>query len=293
MKNEIDEKGNVVVSFKPDEFRAFANLLKHIQRGEFSMTFKKKIIEAEDERPSPKPRKLMLLYQAYQTWHEFMEMRKRHTLRAISVLREKSNMDIGFEVQVVAVADSLCEGFRSEMIEIAEKEVGEIWAYLLKIKGLGAGNLAAQLLALIDDIGKFDTVAKLWAYSVGGVNEDGRMVRAKKGELSPVNKKIAALMYNIQDQFVRHRAFPYRLQYDEEKARLRELHPEPVEAVEGVNVPKGYPWPKLFTDSHVDRMARRKIGKAFLRDLWLTWRKFEGLSISEPYEDREDLDKAA
>src|SRR3972149_2476017 len=245
-------------------------------------------IEVEDKRPEPKPRKLILLWQAYLTWWEFMELRKRHKLRALSVLRGKSKMDIGFEAEVLAVSDEICELYRKKMIQEGRDTAGEIWDYLVKIKGLGDSGLTAQLLALIDDIGKFDTVSKLWAYSVGGVNDDGRMTRTKKGDLdeegnpkkSSVNLDLAALMYNIEDQFVRQRTFPYRDFYDQEKARLRELHPEPVAAVKGENVPKGYPWPKLFTDMHIERMTRRAMGKKFLRDLWIVWRKIEGLPIS-------------
>ncbi len=248
--------------------------------------FEKSEIEAEDDRPDPKPRKLARLWQAYLAWHEFMELRKRHTLRALSILRGKSNMEVEFEAEMIAVSNQICETYRKEMIRAGEESAGEIWEHLVSIKGLGTGNLLAQLLAMIDDIGRFDSVSALWRYSVGGVTDEGRMERAKKGEKSMVNKDMAALGYNITDQFVRHNTYPYRDFYDAEKARLRAIHPEPVDAVKGENVPKRYPWPKLYTDSHVDRMARRATFKRFLRDVWVAWRKFEGLSISDPYQKR-------
>jgi hypothetical protein len=249
--------------------------------------FKQSEIDAPDDRIDPKPRKLTRLWQAYQTWHEFMELRKAHKLRALSILRGKSNMDVVFEAEVIAVSEQLRDTYRKAMVKAAEETVGEIWEVLTSIRGLGEGNLAAQLLAQIDDISRFDSVAKLWRYSVGGVTDEGRMERAKKGEKSMVNKDMAALGYNISDQFVRQRTYPYRDFYDQEKARLRDIHPEPVDAIkkgEGKNVPSKYPWPKLYTDSHVDRMARRATFKRFLRDVWVAWRKIEGLSISEPWD---------
>ena len=253
--------------------------------------FKQSEIDAKDDRPDPGPRKLADLWQVYLAWFEFMELRKRHTLRALSILRGKSKMNVVFEAEAIAVANQICETYRKEMVRVAKETCGEIWEVLTSIKGLKEGNLAAQLLAQIDDIAKFDTVAALWRYSVGGVTDEGRMERAKKGETSPNNKKISALGFLISDQFVRHRTHPYRGFYDKEKARLRDIHPEPVEAIkkgEGKNVPSKYPWPTLFTDSHIDRMARRATFKKFLRDLWVAWRKIEGLPVSEPWSGEKD-----
>ncbi len=41
---------------------------------------------------------------------------------------------------------------------------------------------------------------------------------------------------------------------------------------------------KDYKDAHKHRMAIRYMIKQFLRDLWVTWRELEGLSISAPYE---------
>jgi len=49
------------------------------------------------------------------------------------------------------------------------QEVGPIWDWLLAHKGIGE-SLAAKTLALIGDIRKFDTVAKLWRYAGYGLN---------------------------------------------------------------------------------------------------------------------------
>lgn len=252
------------------------------------------MINADDSRPAPKPRKHIELWQAYQTWDEFVQLRKGHNTRLISILRGKSAMRPDFEVGVIQTLTVYIELHKIEMIRMGEL-AGPIWDWLTGIRGLGDGSMAAQLVSLLDDPAKFDSVAALWRHSLGGVVEFsngngrayGRMERSTKGEKSPVNKDMAALCYNIADQFVRQQTPRYADNYYAEKERLVRLHPEPVPAAKGVNVPKGYPWPMLFTPKHIDRMAKRKMVKGFLRDLWLNWRTFEGLAISEKFSERE------
>jgi hypothetical protein len=67
--------------------------------------------------------------------------------------------------------------------------------------------------------------------------------------------------------------------YYQDKARLRDLHPEP----EPVENPKGRSWKFRFTDSHIHRMARRRMIKIFLEHLWVRWRESEGLPAGEPW----------
>ena len=62
------------------------------------------------------------------------------------------------------------------------------------IKGLGAGSMAAQMLALYDDPGKYSTISKFWR--VGGqgiyeywVNESGRLMAPKFGYQARKAKK--------------------------------------------------------------------------------------------------------
>ena len=57
------------------------------------------------------------------------------------------------------------------------KAVGPVWDWLTSIKGLGAGGLAAQLLAMIDYPAPFpgsypehcNTISKLWRYAGWGM----------------------------------------------------------------------------------------------------------------------------
>lgn len=131
---------------------------------------------SEDKRPAPKPRKHPRLWQAYLWWREMSEMRKRHILRISSIEKGKSNLDADFERMVLDMwpyskqvdedGSKLLgvEDFaRREMIKYG-REVGEIWEWLVSIRGIGEPT-AAKLLAQFDDVAKFDTISKFWRFS--------------------------------------------------------------------------------------------------------------------------------
>jgi len=205
-----------------------------------------------------------------------MEMRKTHMLRLSSVDKGKSNLDAQFELDVIEhmQLDTLLCHTKKIMINYGTL-TGSIWGWLTSIRGLAAGSLPAQLLAQIDDINKFDTVSKLWRFA-GWAVVDGKREWPRKGETSPYNRLLKSICYLIGDQFIRQQTPFYVDIYYDEKERLRRLYPEPIDAPDS-------PWKQQFTDSHIHRMARRKMIKIFLQHLWLKWREYEGLPISEPY----------
>jgi hypothetical protein len=232
-----------------------------------------------DRRPDPKPRKLAHLWQAYMIWYELVQMRKCHILRISSIEKGKSNLDRLVETAFLEdmQLDYRIKTREKQMIEWG-KMSGPIWQWITSIRGLKSGSLAAQLLAQIDDIGKFATVSKLWRFA-GMAVIDGHREYGKKGEKSHYNKLLAATCWILSDEFVKQQTPLYAEIYYEEKARLRRLYPEPIP-----NLPdNGSKWKEKFTDSHVDRMAKRKTVKIFLSHLWLKWREYEGLPVSDPY----------
>jgi hypothetical protein len=231
-----------------------------------------------DRRPDPKPRKLAQLYQLYQIWYELSEMKKKHILRMSSIEKEKSNMDMEIEKAFLEHTDleKECEYFKKNMVKVAELIAGDIWSWLVSIRGLGEGGLAAQLLAQIDDISRFSNISKLWRFA-GYAVIDGKAERNHQGEKSHKNNLLAAIVWNIGDQFIRQQTVFYSEIYYQEKARLRELYPVPID------VNSGSLWQQKYTDSHIHRMAKRKMEKIFLSHLWLKWRKAEGLPESAPY----------
>lgn len=230
-----------------------------------------------DQRPDPKPRKLAMLWQSYLIWHELVEMRKRHILRISSIEKGKSNLDVNVEYAFLEdiQLDMFVEEYRKQMVKCG-KTAGPIWQWVTNIRGLKEGSLAAQLLAQIDDIGKFDTISKLWRFA-GYAVIDGHREYGTKGEKSHVNKLLSAICWNIGWEFRMQQTPIYAEIYYENKTRIKRLYPEPIPS------PKGTLWKEDFTDDHIDRMAMRQAVKIFLSNLWVKWREYENLPVSLPY----------
>ena len=150
-------------------------------------------MKTKDKRPDPKPRKNPQLWQSYLWWNELVEMRKRHLLRISSIEAGKSNLDAQFERDMIAALalDAHIESVKKSMINYGQA-LGPVWDWVTSIRGLGAGSLAAQVLAQIDDVGKFDTTSKLWRFA-GWAVIDGKIDRCQKGEKSPYNRKLKSI----------------------------------------------------------------------------------------------------
>ncbi len=280
-----------------------------------------------DNRPAPKPRKYPRLWQAYLFWEEIMLMRQRHNLRISAIERGKSNLDSLFERAMIEGSVTMevkgkqktyttfpIDDILDNAVKIMVNTGAEVpvWPWITSIKGLGAGSQAAKILALIDDIGRYDGIAKLWRYSGYGLYNyytDGSKVQAPvKGKQSqgsaeertlvevatepkdgwqldtvrdrgvpgyvlPFNKTLKASLYVMADLFVKAQTPYYTDIYYAEKARQRALHPEKI-------VKNGT---TMFNDAHIDNRGRRKMIKEFLKDLWVQWRLAEGLLVTEKY----------
>jgi hypothetical protein len=219
---------------------------------------------ASDARPDPKPRKHPALWQSYLWWYELMEMRKRHTLRISSIEKGKSNLDAQIERDMLEAAhlDELIKGSKKMMKNYGS--ITPIWKWVTSIKGLGGEcGLAAQLVAQIDDIEKFDTVASLWRFAGFAVME-GKAEKNQKGEKSHFNRRLKGVCFNIADQFIKQQTPGYVEIYYAEKEKQRALYPEPVSNGNGK---------KIYTDAHIHNRAWRKMVKAFLMDLWIEWKQ--------------------
>lgn len=164
-----------------------------------------------------------------------------------------------------AVFETMIEQLRDMEKQLIKAAMGELkyhpaWPWLKKVKGLGP-TLAVQLLGYIGDIGRFDTVSKLWRYS-GLACIDGVAERPRKGEPLHYKPSLKSLMYNIGTSFLKSRS-PYRKIYDEARARYEQRED----------------WTKM----HVHLAAMRKMEKIFLAHLWEVWRREVGLPVRVPY----------
>lgn len=90
---------------------------------------------------------------------------------------------------------------------------------------------------------------------------------------APYNTDLQPILWTMTECFVRSQSVGYIDIFYAEKERLRNKHPEKVKENGHFN----------YTDGHINNMAKRFMRKAFLKDLWLTWRTFEGLPVTEEY----------
>ena len=121
-------------------------------------------------------------------------MRKGHILLISSIEAGKSNLDVRLEQELLdhLQADSLINYAKKTMINYGK--LVSCWDWVTSIRGLKEGSLAAQLLAQIDDIAKFDTISKLWRFS-GNAVIDGQAEKNKKGEKSHFNRKLKSICW--------------------------------------------------------------------------------------------------
>lgn len=168
-----------------------------------------------DKFTEPKPRKLIKLWQAYLWYYEVTEMRKKHNLRIQAIQRGVSNMDDAFELQVMEKL-----GLDEKKKELAKLMIGEgthcsAWDWVTGIKGLKSGTLAAQLLAQIDDISQFDTIASLWRFCGYGLFFywfDGNVRKVPLAGWKPVGEGFPRpLQWTITSEDMKGVTFPYPL----------------------------------------------------------------------------------
>jgi hypothetical protein len=140
------------------------------------------------------------------------------------------------------------------------------WVWMSTVKGVGP-TLACKIIAGIDDIGRFDTISKLWSFAGYGLhpNEDGTLViqRLHKGETSTFNQKLKTALYLLAASFLKSRSKYSEIYYN---------------AVEHYKVTHAE-----WTPKHRQNAAMRKMSKIFLACLWIAWRQEEKLAIREPW----------
>jgi len=195
---------------------------------------------------------------------EDLRIRTEARLRALGEDLKVPNEDVR---GILAVLSWLRSAEKSAKKEI-EMEVKneELWKqYLSKINGIGP-ILAAGLIGYIEDIERFDTVSKLWAYAGLHVVE-GKAPRRRRGQKINWNPKLRVLCWKIGESFVKMRGGGgYRDLYEKHRAEYEAREDLKKEA-------KGRRY----------AMAKRKTVKIFLSHLWEVWRRLEGLPIRRTY----------
>lgn len=185
-----------------------------------------------------------------------------HILHLLTIAKEEKK----FEGQYVPIV----EAFASQ---------DKIYSKLRQTRGIGP-VLAGAVVAWFDPA-KAPHPSSFWKYAGLDV-QNGKAPKLTRGLKTTWNPKVRTLCWKIADSMIKQRTPIYRQIYDltkaEEQAKLK-------------GAGKGW---KL----HAELRAKRKMIKRFLSDLWVEWRKLEGLPLSEPYaiailgHDKQERDSA-
>jgi len=141
--------------------------------------------------------------------------------------------------------------------------------FLDHVRGIG-GVLASGIIAWLSPISRFPNISKLWKYC--GLAPGQRRVR---GQPCGYNPKLKSFMWKIATSFEKQnpeKSF-YRRIYEQKKKYYMERE----------DIKRRLESGEKGVKQHIRMMALRYTVKRFLADLWLQWRKLEGLPVTKPY----------
>jgi transposase len=141
--------------------------------------------------------------------------------------------------------------------------------FLNKVAGIGP-ILSSGVIAWISPIERFSNISKLWAYC--GLSPGQKRERGKKLGYNP---RLKTFMWKIASSFEKlkpERSY-YRRVYNSKKKYYMERE----------DLKKAIEDKEKGAKLHVRLMAMRYTEKRFLSDLWLEWRRIQGLPVTEPY----------
>ena len=141
--------------------------------------------------------------------------------------------------------------------------------FLDRVQGIG-GVLASGIIAWLTPISRFPNISKLWKYCGLAPGQ-----RRRRGEKIDYHPKLKTLMWKVAASFEKQNPAKsyYRRIYDEKKKyymNREDLRKAVEEGRKGALL-------------HIRLMAMRYTVKRFLADLWVQWRKLEGLPLTKPY----------
>jgi hypothetical protein len=209
------------------------------------------------------------------TLYDFQDLR----IRLAGRLRKKANeedMEMPPDADEIDLEDSalpIVKRTWGEMVKW-EAELKKVLAAELKgipiyesflkdVKGIGP-QLAGVIISEYD-ITKAPTVSNLWSFTGLAPGKD----KLVKGQKATFNKWLRTKMCGVLAGSFLKCGSPYRQFYDNMKARL--------EQEEG--------WKDEPKPGHRHHAALRYMIKMFLKDLYVSWRTVEGLSVRPPYEE--------
>ncbi len=135
-------------------------------------------------------------------------------------------------------------------------------------EGVGMGPLlAGEFLWHIGTIGRFPSFGKLVAYAGLHVMPDGTAPSRRRGHKVTWNPKLRTTLFKLTEVWNKMPDCVWRARWDAWKEHYARTRPELLEERSKDGTPCGR--------GHIHNMARRKIQRQFLRNLYDLWREYE------------------
>lgn len=130
--------------------------------------------------------------------------------------------------------------------------------------GMGGGTACALLWAVGSAV-RFPNFQKIARYAGLDV-QNGAAPRRAKGQRQTWNPALRLALFALCDSWNKAPGCVWRGRWDAWKAAYREEHPEVIR--DGGRA--------KYTPGHIHAMARRRVQRQFLKNLWNLWREYEG-----------------
>lgn len=262
---------------------------------------------------------IRLLRELVETYYDVQKTRIAIELRIKGYEREGRKDEIPEQLidiykrardQENAIADMIREELNKLSIPIYTQ-------WLSKIKGIGE-VLAAQFIALVGDVGRFEHTSDLYSYAGYGLY-DGQIQMKRRGTRIPTGSlKLKAVVHKIVMQMLMNKDPFYRAAYDYFRAvEERKNKPRTVSIDDAVgeylaiDIPelnlkagtiikkriaarlKGAGYDRvevILSKAHIHMRALRKVKKLFLAHYFEVVRRMEGLPVDVPYSIARNFD---
>ncbi len=145
-----------------------------------------------------------------------------------------------------------------------------VWRHVFSdIEGIGE-VLTSGLITAVGDIRRFPNKHKLKAFCGVHILPDGQFPRKRSKQIANWHPTARQALFLMADQFVKRPDSVWGIKYREIKARLREIHPEPITGENGK---------KKWTDGHIHRTAIWRTLTRFVEWLYPQWIKAENINL--------------
>ena len=130
------------------------------------------------------------------------------------------------------------------------------------------------------------TISGLWKYAGFDVIE-GHAPKRMAGEKLTYNSQLRSMCWRTGSSLLRAKGKFYEYYVAEKEKYVQKFTNAGVKIVPAAKLPKkngkSFEGDGFISEGHIHNMALRKMIKRFLAELWLVWRKAEGLPETMPY----------